>query len=372
MEKKQADGPEPALTQKRKPAEIKESPESSHKRSKLESDAPKKQENEAEVLKGNTFDEKYSEFLKSNQSFFEALKHENSVLLVKNSPQYSFGNYSNYYGLRYLKRWEDDRVKLIKPEWVKDRKCLDIGCNEGVFTILLAVQHSPKVIVGCDIDYTLINKAIAHIRSLEKNKALLEEIQKPVVSTTSPISEKRKELVQRLEKMPKSFTLGLTLPKELMMEKDIVAVAESKASEEVKGGNGSSSKDVLDRLIFRQENYIAEMTSMEKYDTIFCLSTAKWIHLHYGDTGIKALFFKVYKSLSEGGIFVLEPQPWKSYKKKKHLAPELKEQYKKIKFLPNQFEEYLVDVIGFKVINKLLPEATTKKGYNRPIFVLQK
>ena len=46
-----------------------------------------------------------------------------------------------------------------------------------------------------------------------------------------------------------------------------------------------------------------------------CLSVTKWIHLNFGDLGIKRLFKKVYNSLRVGGYFVLEPQDWKSYKK---------------------------------------------------------
>jgi 7SK snRNA methylphosphate capping enzyme len=55
-----------------------------------------------------------------------------------------------------------------------------------------------------------------------------------------------------------------------------------------------------------------------------CLSTTKWIHLNFGDIGIKRLFHKVYKSLRKGGYFIIEPQEWKSYKKKKNLNDKIK------------------------------------------------
>ena len=50
------------------------------------------------------------------------------------------------------------------------------------------------------------------------------------------------------------------------------------------------------------------------------MSVTKWIHYHHGDEGIATFFRKVYAALRPGGIFILEPQPWKSYKKKQNLT----------------------------------------------------
>ena len=57
------------------------------------------------------------------------------------------------------------------------------------------------------------------------------------------------------------------------------------------------------------------------YDTILCMSVTKWIHYNWGDEGIINLFRKVYSLLNPGGYFILEPQPWRSYEKKKNLNP---------------------------------------------------
>ncbi len=51
------------------------------------------------------------------------------------------------------------------------------------------------------------------------------------------------------------------------------------------------------------------------------LSTTKWIHLNFGDAGIKKFFDKVDAMLKPGGLFILEPQLWKSYKKRAALTP---------------------------------------------------
>ncbi|KAG6589936.1 putative RNA methyltransferase, partial [Cucurbita argyrosperma subsp. sororia] len=58
-----------------------------------------------------------------------------------------------------------------------------------------------------------------------------------------------------------------------------------------------------------QQNFIFSQYPPEKhYDTILCLSVAKWIHQNWGDVGWRLL----PPGGRQGGILVLEP-PWKSY-----------------------------------------------------------
>ena len=52
----------------------------------------------------------------------------------------------------------------------------------------------------------------------------------------------------------------------------------------------------------------------QSLDTITCLSVSKWVHVTGGDAKLKKLFAKVRELLVPGGYFILEPQPWKSYK----------------------------------------------------------
>ncbi len=53
-------------------------------------------------------------------------------------------------------------------------------------------------------------------------------------------------------------------------------------------------------------------------DTIMCLSVTKWVHLNAGDAGLLAMFAKFAATLSPGGLLVLEPQPWRSYRAALH------------------------------------------------------
>ena len=46
----------------------------------------------------------------------------------------------------------------------------------------------------------------------------------------------------------------------------------------------------------------------------------KWIHLNWGDDGIRQLFGKVFALLKPGGHFVLEPQAYSTYQRRSRLS----------------------------------------------------
>jgi len=50
-------------------------------------------------------------------------------------------------------------------------------------------------------------------------------------------------------------------------------------------------------------------------------SVTKWVHLNWGDDGIRKLFAKVYAMLKPGGQFILEPQAYSSYCRRSRLTP---------------------------------------------------
>lgn len=74
-----------------------------------------------------------------------------------------------------------------------------------------------------------------------------------------------------------------------------------------------------------QANYVLESdelleTVRPEFDIILCLSITKWIHLNWGDSGLKRFFRRIYHNLKPGGRLVLEPQGWPSYNKRRKLT----------------------------------------------------
>lgn len=132
-------------------------------------------------------------------------------------------------------------------------------------------------------------------------------------------------------------------------------------------------------IVFVEHNYVLSRDDLvEKqrayFDTIVCLSVTKWIHLNYRDDGLKRFFRRMYKHLRpNGGLLILEAQPYDNYSRRKKLSDRLRANYYDIKFKPDQFDAYLLsDEVGFR---EILDSNTTEHecaGFKRPMKVYLK
>ncbi|KAF3698411.1 7SK snRNA methylphosphate capping enzyme [Channa argus] len=104
-----------------------------------------------------------------------------------------------------------------------------------------------------------------------------------------------------------------------------------------------------------------------QYDVIMCLGVTKWVQLQSGDAGVVRLFKRAYQSLSPGGLFILEPQPWSRYSHSKRASETTYRNYRSLKLRPEQFTSYLTDSIGFTSYRLL-----THTGNQRPIYLFHK
>ena len=77
--------------------------------------------------------------------------------------RYFFSSKFNSIRYRNQDKFSDYRVNLMKKEWISSKDVLDIGCNSGHLTLLVARDLKPRKIVGVDIDEKLISLAQKNI-----------------------------------------------------------------------------------------------------------------------------------------------------------------------------------------------------------------
>ncbi|XP_074839151.1 7SK snRNA methylphosphate capping enzyme [Carettochelys insculpta] len=264
--------------------------------------------------------------------------------------KFQYGNYCKYYGYRNP-NCEDGRLRVMKPEWFQGKEVLDLGCNVGHLTLSIAKKWKPARVVGLDIDGTLIHSARQNIRHY-----LSEEIQQ------------RQEEAEGAEgarpKRRSCFPASLTASRG--------PIAAPRVPQD------GAAAEFPDNVIFVRGNYVLERdellaTQKAEYDVVLCLSLTKWVHLNWGDEGLKRLFKRIYRHLRPGGILLLEPQPWSSYGKRKNLTETIYRNYYRIKLKPEQFAAYLTSPeVGFSSCELVGRPHNSSRGFQRPVYLLHK
>ena len=207
---------------------------------------------------------------------------------------------------------EDPRLRAFAPEWFSNKVACDVGCNEGLLSLTIATSYAPREMVCIDIDSDLVRQAQRKLQELRVHSA-------------------------------------------------------RQASTAERGGavgTLANRGQALGGVEFRCANAVEYNFGVEKFDVILMMSVTKWIHLNWGDEGLKRVFVNAYAALAPGGALIIEPQPWRSYKqafrKNKHNVPaEWKSHYGAIELKPDMFESYLKSVVGFRTIQRLALEPPT-------------
>ncbi|KAL6517073.1 hypothetical protein OROHE_018033 [Orobanche hederae] len=74
-----------------------------------------------------------------------------------------------------------------------------------------------------------------------------------------------------------------------------------------------------------------------------------------------------------GGVFILEPQPWSSYCNNRKVSEIATTNYKNIQIRPEDFQDILLDKIGFRRVENITTCLSgTKSGFDRPILAFWK
>uniref|UniRef100_A0A914C6M5 RNA methyltransferase n=1 Tax=Acrobeloides nanus TaxID=290746 RepID=A0A914C6M5_9BILA len=140
----------------------------------------------------------------------------------------------------------------------------------------------------------------------------------------------------------------------------------------------SVTQEFPNNIWFRCENYVLGNDELlnkvsEEYDTILALSVTKWVHLNFGDAGIKRFFKRLFRELLPNGRLILEAQTFDSYKKRAKMTDEIFQNFKDIRFMPDQFKDYLLsEDVGFKHCEDLGICLPTYFGYTRPLHIYYK
>jgi len=231
---------------------------------------------------------------------------------------FRYGNYNQYYGYRNLNNAPDTRINLIDPILIENKRILDIGCNTGQFTMLVASKYNCKYIIGLDIDEKLI------------------KIAKTNMKYYSPL-----------------WILGSSFPMSFPSSM---------------GPLGDNSRPI--NAFFQSGNFLDYPIDSESFDTIFALSISKWIHLNWGDLGLVDFLKKSHNILCSGGCLIIEIQPFSSYKKKCNVHPDVRKNFDEIKLKPESIEKLLKEEAGFARIEKIITFSETQNNrFKRPFYL---
>jgi 7SK snRNA methylphosphate capping enzyme len=83
-----------------------------------------------------------------------------------------------------------------------------------------------------------------------------------------------------------------------------------------------------DNVWFLRDNYVLEVDEdlemvRQEYDVILALSITKWVHINWGDAGLKRFFRRAFLHLRPAGRLIVEFQAWETYAKKSKIVVSL-------------------------------------------------
>ncbi|KAI8816158.1 Bicoid-interacting protein 3-domain-containing protein [Fimicolochytrium jonesii] len=291
-------------------------------------------------------------------------------------PTHSHGNYDRYYRKRTHRARVDTRLALFDKDWFRGKKVLDVGCNAGVMAIQIAMLCGAAEVEGVDIDPLLVRKARAGV----VNRASLVQPERESTVEQDADADRGDAMdVDRdgvaepvdshaldVDYFPQSCThLFGPLP---IVDEPISTDAPSNPY----GAPPPPPPRFPANIKFRCGDWLHEPNpslATHKYDVILALSISKWIHLNHGDAGLRRFFKRCYHSLNDGGVLLLEPQPWDSYTKAdSRLDEEMKANMRNIQLRPEGFEEVLREEIKFGEVVCLGRSENATPSFRRPIF----
>ncbi|XP_070786164.1 7SK snRNA methylphosphate capping enzyme-like [Enoplosus armatus] len=296
----------------------------------------------------------------------------------KDKHRYQYGNHSCYYGYHgsYGDRWEgrvgpeeDPRLRLLEADWFRDKNVLDVGCGAGHVTLAVARRFGPAHILGVELDERLVHAAKQNVRHFLSHELVVEmrRRREPLGQREEDEEEKKKEDV--MEEFQQALSL-LSLPLSFRVSRGPLSAPPLPLPSSSSSSSLSCSSRFPNNITFIQGDYVSEREAWPGrglYDVVMCLGVTKWVQLQAGDGGVVRLFRRAYQSLSPGGLFILEPQPWSSYSHNKRASEATYRHYRAVRLRPEQFTCYLTDSVGFTSYRLI-----KHTGNQRPIYLFHK
>lgn len=272
----------------------------------------------------------------------------------------SNGNYRGYYKFRERQMMDNiTRIAGFEAAWFYEQRVLDIGCNDGSLTIMIAKDYNPMSVIGIDVDPRLIEAAGSAVKRAKYEYRMKKKTDRvhldsiPESSDTSQTARQYQLLIPRQVSKVRPLYPGQIL-----------------ASSPTDDNGGKYPFNVF----FRCEDIMESTNRPEEYGygVILCMSVSKWVHLNHGDDGLMRFFHLLFSMTTPGGKVIMEYQPWKSYINNKAASEIIKCNFKQIKIRPDDFERILTEEIGFTIITRLGTSLDKARGFQRPIVVLMK
>ncbi|XP_028254661.1 7SK snRNA methylphosphate capping enzyme-like [Parambassis ranga] len=284
----------------------------------------------------------------------------------KDKHRYQYGNCSRYYGYHgfYGDGWEgrvgaeeDLRLRFLEADWFRDKTVLDVGCGAGHMTLAVARRFNPAHILGVELDKQLVHAAKQNIRHFLSHDLMVEHRKR-----TAPVGEGHEEEEEVMEEFRQALSL-LSFPLSFRVSRGPLSAPPLLLPP-------PSSSRFPNNVTFLQGDYVSEQEvwpGCGQYDVIMCLGVTKWVQLQGGDGGVVRLFRRAYQSLSPGGLFILESQPWTSYTRSKRVSETTFRHFRTLRLRPEQFTSYLTDSVGFSSYRLI-----KHTGNQRPIYLFHK
>uniref|UniRef100_A0A674MAZ4 RNA methyltransferase n=1 Tax=Takifugu rubripes TaxID=31033 RepID=A0A674MAZ4_TAKRU len=282
----------------------------------------------------------------------------------KDKRRYHHGQHSCYYGYHgfygdgreaRVGAEEDPRLRLLEADWFRDKKVLDVGCGAGHLTLAVARKFNPSHILGVELDEQLVHAAKQNIRHFLSHDLVVTERNGPTPRALSLLN---------------SFPLSLRASRGPLSAPPLLLPPSSSSS---RFPNNVTFIQVS--LILFSSRRDVSRTNI-RYDVIVCLGVTKWVHLHSGDVGVVRLFTRAYQSLSPGGLFILEAQPWSSYSRSRGASVRAHTPTctVTVRLKPEQFTSYLTEAVGFSSYRLLTHTGmnTAYTGNQRPVYLFHK